>query len=151
MPTTWIDSNCALGMAERGHQPAHALEPEAHPEQLQREQVALGLASGSQRLQLGTRSRSSLSRSACDDVRRRLGDEAVVGELALRPLDLVLELGAPRARLRSAAPRSSSSPARISIVPPGTGTRGDGLGWPCAVPSLSDSRASRARCSAVSS
>ena len=43
VPTTWIESKAALGLAERGHQPAHAVEPEAHPEQLEREQVALGL------------------------------------------------------------------------------------------------------------
>ena len=34
----------ALGMPERGHQPPHPVQPEPHPEQLQRQQIALGLA-----------------------------------------------------------------------------------------------------------
>src|SRR5579859_4588468 len=33
----------ALGMLERGHQSAHPVQPEPHSEQLEREQVTLGL------------------------------------------------------------------------------------------------------------
>ena len=33
----------SLGVIQRGHQPTHPVQPEPHPEQLQRQQVALGL------------------------------------------------------------------------------------------------------------
>src|SRR6202020_2739728 len=80
-----------------------------------------------------------------DHLRRRLVDEALVGELALGPLDLGFELGPLR---RHPAPsRSTSSLGRISIAPPGTGTVATGSP-PSAV---NDTRARRARCSAVSS
>ena len=114
----------ALGVVERGHQPPHAVEPEPHPEQLERQQVALGLLGRSSRLRVTApraplRSRASLSRSACNHVRRRLGDESLVGELALGALDLGLELGSPGSaacvgglEVELVARRGSRCPAR---------------------------------------
>ena len=95
-----------LRRAERREQPAHALQPEAHPEQLEAEQVLLG-ARGAPRhsASRSSRRRASLSRSRGHDRLGRLGDEAVVAELA-----------APRARSRRrasrAAPRSGARPPR---------------------------------------
>ena len=40
----------ALGQAERAHQPVHPVQAELHPEQLEAEQVILGLAEGHPRL-----------------------------------------------------------------------------------------------------
>ena len=42
VPTTWIDAKAPLGRAQHGHHAPHAVEPEAHPEELERAQVALG-------------------------------------------------------------------------------------------------------------
>ena len=52
-----------LRHAEDRHQLVHAVEPEPHPEQLEPEQVVLGLAERHQRLRARPGSRSSLSRS----------------------------------------------------------------------------------------
>ena len=45
-PTTWIEAKRRWGMPERGHQPVHAVQAEPHAEQLEAEQVVLGLAEG---------------------------------------------------------------------------------------------------------
>ena len=104
-------SGTALRLAERGQQPAHPVQPEAHAEQLQRR-------AGSARRPRASSARgvdgwaitaprapraaaASLSRSACTTAGRRLGDEALVGELALRARDLAL--AARRAARRAGA------------------------------------------------
>ena len=46
VPTTWIESELRSGCPSSGHQPAHPVQPEAHAEELQREQVALGSRRG---------------------------------------------------------------------------------------------------------
>ena len=43
VPTTWIAANRSCGLPSDGQQPPHPLEPEAHAEQLEREQVGLGV------------------------------------------------------------------------------------------------------------
>jgi hypothetical protein len=42
VPTTWIDAEPLLRRAERGEQPAHPVQAEAHAEQLAVEQPPLG-------------------------------------------------------------------------------------------------------------
>ena len=65
----------ALRQAQHGHQPVHAVEPEAHAEQLEREQVLLGLAEGHSdpRRRSASRYSSSLRRSS----RHHLGGRAL--------------------------------------------------------------------------
>ena len=64
-----------------------------------------------------------------DDVRRRLGDEALVGELALGALDLGLELGAARGAAGARRPRgrrrrwAGSRPCRREPARDATGSR----------------------------
>ena len=91
-----------LRAAEHGQQPAHALEPEAHAEQLEREQVGLGVleAPGAHRSASSRLSSLELLALLLDHRGGRLGHEALVGELALGAGDLLLErralrLGAP--------------------------------------------------------
>src|SRR5206468_9594952 len=119
---------------EHRHQPAHPGEPEAHPEQLEAQQVALGLdrgppgPAGSRGARLGHSAVSSASRPA---IRSRWAATTAGGALATKPGLASL----PAARAISAtsswrrfswrarwAPRSTPSPARISTDPPGTGT-----------------------------
>ena len=83
-------------------QPAHPVQAEAHAEQLEAEEVALGVGEARHSCSSSRRRRSSFSRSACDELLGRLGHEALVGELALGARDLAaqaLALGGALARL----------------------------------------------------
>ena len=107
MPTTWIESKRRCGMVEHGHQPPHAVQAEAHPEQLA---ARAGGARPPPRVQSTARGRPHSASSSAreplqllalgrDHLRRRLRDEAVVGELALcarrSPLERRALRGAP--------------------------------------------------------
>ena len=106
-----------LRVAEHGEQAADALEPEAHAEQLQREQVLLGALQAPGHVSASSaRSRASLSRSAWTTAAGALADEALVGELALGAGDLGLQLAA--ARLRRGAPRPRGRRRRRRTPPP---------------------------------
>ena len=140
--------NASLGMAERGHQPAHAVQAEAHAEQLQRA-AALGpaghRASGRVRvISHGRPQASGRSRSRAPACRarpattcgRRLGDERPRWRAcARRARSRPRACGGARRRACAAASTSSSSPARISTVPPGIGTEATGVARPSASPS----------------
>ena len=85
-----------LRRVERGQQPPHALQAEAHAEQLEPEQVLLGALRGPRhRPACSSRSRASFVALGLDHRGRRLGDEAVVGQLLLRARDLRLQPAAP--------------------------------------------------------
>ncbi len=81
----------ALGHAQRGGQPVHALQAEAHAEQLQAQQVLLGLAQGPGGHQSRSQRRrvlGQLAALALDHVGGRALHEPRVAELLLQPLDL---------------------------------------------------------------
>ena len=139
MPTTWIEREALLRRAERGHQPAHAVEAEAHAEQLERRagsarrppaSSAVAAAARVTAPPARRRSRSSLSRSACDDRRRRLRHEALVGSLpsarAISPSQLARgaralragRLGVDAPRRRAARPRRRGSRPSPRRSPP---------------------------------
>ena len=82
-----------LRQTEHGHQPVHAVQPEPHAEQLEREEVLLGLPEGhaASRRASASRCSSSLRRSSSTDLGGRLRHEALVGQLALGALDLLAE------------------------------------------------------------
>ena len=115
---------------ERGHQPAHALEPEAHPEHLERVEVALGVAQPARArcrrpeplvLELRELALEALELLALllDDCRRRLLDESLVGELAARALDLGSQRVALGARCGAAPPpgRPCRSGSTSTVAP----------------------------------
>ena len=91
----------ALGHAEHGHEPVHAVEPEPHAEQLEPQQVVLGLPASVMRPASSARSALELVALGLHDLGGRLLDEAVVGQLALGAGYLLLELfrEAPAMRL----------------------------------------------------
>ena len=128
VPTTWIARN-ALLRACRARSAAGACAPARSACRTARARAGASSAcvevpgthvasSSSSR-----RSRASLSRSAWTTGGGRLGDEALVGELALgaRDLRLAARRAARRAR-RCSASRSTASEASTSTVPPGTPT-----------------------------
>ena len=81
-----------LRMPERGHQPAHAVESEPHPEQLEREQVALGVLE--REAHSASRSafrRASLSRSAWTTADGALSTNPLLDELPLGLRDVLLD------------------------------------------------------------
>ena len=81
------------------------------------------------------------------DLRRRLRHELLVGELALRARDLLLELSAPRPRCDAPPPRCRSRrSASTCTAPPGIAIDAIGVAVR-SPPSTSSKRASRARCS----
>ena len=85
-----------LRRAERGQQPAHPLQAEAHAEQLEAEQVllgALGASSVTARRAPRAAARACRARPATTGL-GRLGHEALVGELLLGARDLGVQPGA---------------------------------------------------------
>ena len=121
-PTTWIDAKASLRQSERGHQPVHAVEPEAHAEQLEVEQVlaracvaAVMRSTRPSSFELGLCSaRASRARSA-RLAAGRLSDEALVGELASARFDLGAQLLALRLDARRAPRPGRSSSLRQHV------------------------------------
>ena len=150
VPTTWIDVEALLRAARAGHQPAHAVQAEAHPEQLHRQQEALGLlrrpalgaqlppawphaSVASQRVELRAQP-LELARWASTTGGGRLGHEALVGQLALGARDLGSQLVALGARGGAAGRRGSTSDLEHRDVPAGHRDRGHRLGVAAALP-----------------
>ena len=143
MPTTWIESKPSLGVIQRGHQPPHPVQAEPHPEQLQRQQVALGLRpviSLTRRRPPPARAArpptAPARRSAARACRARPGPPAAApwrrspGWRACRSARVELGVDARRSgrsSLAIAASRSSPAPPRISTTPPGIGTAATGV------------------------
>ena len=86
-----------LGHPQQRVQTVHPLEPEPPPDRLERVEVGLGALRGlfGQLLQLGAVAVELLA-LLLDHLGRGVGDEALVGEFALRPADLAAELLASR-------------------------------------------------------
>ena len=149
VPTTCTAREALLRRAERREQAAHALEPEAHPEQLEPEQVLLGLRErpGSQRGELLAQARELVAlglrpRAPAPWPRsRRCRACARRASISARTT--------PRrcSSRRPAASRSTASEGSTATAPPGTATVAAG-----SAPSADQSqRASRATCAAVRS
>ena len=114
-----------LRRAERGEQAAHALQAEAHAEQLEPEQVLLGAlrAPASQAVALLAQP-GELVALGLDDRLRRLGDEALRWPASSRRARSRRRASrAARSIRRAAAPRSTASDGSTAIAPPGHGHR----------------------------
>src|SRR5947209_10689181 len=112
-------------MAERGHQPAHAVQAEAHAEQLEREQVALGLGGvhlGPSSASSSAVSRASLSRSACTTWGGAFSTKPGLDSFRSRRSTSLLSRARWASSLRMAASTSTSALGRTSIAPLGIGT-----------------------------
>ena len=147
VPTTWIASNARSGLPSRSSSAVHALEAEAHPEELQRVDVGVGARSPHElpqpRLQLvAPRPRSAppspapprpapagaLAGEAARlraSPRARSSSARALGELLLepRPHDgriLGRGLDHDGGDRRPRPPRSRAAPARARAPPPGT-------------------------------
>ena len=98
-----------LRRAQRRHQPAHAVQAEAHAEELEAQQVALGLGEGHS-ASSSRRRRSSFSRSAATSCSGALATKPSLASLAsARAIS-------PRRRSRSAARLRSSSAGSTSVA-----------------------------------
>ena len=150
VPTTWIAREALLRRAERGEQPAHPLQAEAHAEQLEAEQVLLG-ALGAPRSQ--PVALLAQPRRACRARPRRRPSGALATKPSLASFFSARAISAssqPRRSSirRAAAPRSTASDGSTATAPPGTATVAAGS------PPSGDhvaARASRATWSAVRS
>ncbi len=108
VPTTWIDVEAALRRAQRRHQPVHAVEAEAHPEQLEGAQVAPRPAPASRARRVTApparrAARASLARSASTTCAGARCDEAARWRACPRRAR-----SRPRARARRSARRRSA-------------------------------------------
>src|SRR5207244_826976 len=103
-----------LRRAERRHEPAHPVQPEPHAEQLEPQQVALGLLEGHS-ASSSARSRSSLSRSAWTTVSGALPTKPSLASLpSARAISAVSSL---RCASRLRASWTGSTPPQISTAP----------------------------------
>src|SRR5262249_2129020 len=136
--------------AEHRQQPAHPLQAEVHPEQLEREHMLLGpveIPRGQESSSSSARSRSSFSRSAWTTAAGALATKPWLDSLpSAREISLRTSSARSAARRRSAS-MSTASDASTATLPPGTPTVATGSS-----PLVANSkRASRATWSATRS
>src|ERR1035437_7480543 len=135
-------AKASLWVPQRGHQPAHPVKTEPHPEQLQREQVALGLLWGHSDLRRNRRQaiapsesppgrfavhpasssalrRARLSRSPATTSGGALATKPWLASLRSARSISAASFSRRASSLRTASPRSTCSLARISTTPPG--------------------------------
>src|SRR5207248_1712867 len=116
----------ALRVTECGHQPPHTVQPEPHPEQLERQQVSLRLLARHASPSSSACRRASLSRSVCTTSAGAFATNPWLASFLSARSISVSSFARRAAAFRAAPPRSSPSEAKISTAPPGTATEATG-------------------------
>ena len=128
VPTTWTEAKARSGRAQRGHQPAHAVQPEAHPEQLEARaggpRRAPGSTPRSQRLQLRAQAGQLLA-LGLHDLGRGAGTKPSLASLpsarAISPSSsaralVAAALGRARGRTRRRRARATAPPGMATVA-----------------------------------